>query len=259
MQIYAIITNNIVYEVPMITIAVCDNDVYYLKNLALSVGRICDDIGFKEYLNFYVTEFNCAEDVLTYLEKYPINILLLDIDMPKMNGFDLAGKLNKLYPDIILIFVSSHENFVYSSFEYRPFRFLRKSHIDDELQSTLSKAIKKCMAANNILTFNTIRKEIIIKTNDILYFEADKNYFLIHTADDVYKCRGTLCKLEEGLKESDFHRIHAAFIVNMENIDKVKHGTEVQLTNKKFLPISQKKASGFKKAYMAFLRKRFLK
>lgn len=255
----AIITNNIVYEVPMITIAVCDNDVTFSKYLALSAGKISNDIGFQEYLNFSVTEFNCAKDVLTYLDKYPINILLLDIDMPQMNGFDLAGKLNKLFPDIIIIFVSSHENFVYSSFEYRPFRFLRKSHIDDELQSALSKAIEKCMVANDILAFNTIKKDIVLRTNDILYFEVDKNYFLIHTVDDVYKCRGTLCKLEEDLKEFNFYRIHAAFIVNMENIDKLKHGTEVQLTNKKFLPISQKKASGFKKAYMAFLRKRFLK
>ena len=63
--------------------------------------------------------------------------------MPSINGFDLSKVLCEKHPGLIIIFVSSYEDFVYSSFEYCPFRFLRKTHLNDELEITLSKAIEK--------------------------------------------------------------------------------------------------------------------
>lgn len=243
----------------MITIAICDDNVDYLRNFALSVRKIYAKSLSEEYINDAVIEFSHANDILHYLKKFPIDILFLDIDMPQTNGFELAEKLNRLYPDVIIIFVSSHENFVYSSFEYSPFRFLRKSHIDDELRDTFIKAVDKCLTLNDIMTFNTVDGDISLKAKDILYFEGNKNYYYIYTLRNVYKCRGTLLNVEKLTENFCFFRIHSAFIVNMENIETVIDRLTVQMTNKKILPISQKRAAEFKRAYMNFIRKRFLK
>ncbi len=113
----------------MITIGVCDDNIQFARLLVKSLRTLCatelpERIGCQ-----IAVEFSSCDDVLRYLEYNTINILFLDINMPTKTGFDLAEKLNQLYPDIIIIFVSAHDNFVYSSFEYSPFRFLRKTHL----------------------------------------------------------------------------------------------------------------------------------
>ena len=114
----------------MITIAVCDDDRLFAAKLKEKIRYLCA-CRLPERIECHVEEEFCSgSDVLVYLENHPINILFLDIDMPEMSGFTIAEQLNRKYPDTLLLFVSAHEQFVYSSFEYSPFRFLRKSHLE---------------------------------------------------------------------------------------------------------------------------------
>ena len=59
--------------------------------------------------------------------------MFLDIDMPGISGLEIAKKLREENSDIILIFVSAHEQYVFESIEYSPFRYIRKSRIEKEL------------------------------------------------------------------------------------------------------------------------------
>lgn len=242
----------------MLTIAICDDNPQFAKILAKKINFLCAH-NLPERIDCHIAPiFGSAENVLQFLKIQAINILFLDIDMPKINGFKLAEYLCKHYPETIIIFVSSYEEFVYSSFEYCPFRFLRKSHLEQELPITFQKVIEKCLSDNEIITVLSTEGEQILRTKDIVFIEGQKNYFMIYTTTNkTYKCRGTMDFANQLVCEYDFFRIHAAYIVNEEHIDSIDNSGYVKMKNGKIIDISKRRFSAFKDDYMQFIRRRF--
>lgn len=244
----------------MLTIAVCDDNPQFANILTKKIRHLCafnlpDRIECK-----IAPEFGSANDVLRYLSKYSINILFLDIDMPQTSGFTLAKTLNEKYPDTVIIFVSAYENFVYSSFEFSPFRFLRKSHLEKELPITFQKVIEKCIIDSETLSFQSTEGEVILRVKDILYFEGEKNYYVIHCTSGVnYRCRGTVTAVENIVRKYDFFRIHSAFVINEEHVEFIDDKGFVHMKDGAVLSVSRRKVSDFKESYMNFIRRRVLK
>lgn len=242
----------------MIRVAVCDDDWSFAKTVISKIRSFClmelpDNIVYET-----APVFSSAKRVIQYLEEgKQINILFLDIDMPDMNGFELAWQLNRISPDIIIIFVSAYDNFVYNSFDYNPFRFLRKSHLNEEFTSALKKAIDKCLYAEKSLSFDTVDGEQVLRVKDVIYFESDRNYYVIHHVGGIhYKCRGTLSDVESKMNEYGFYRIHNAIVVNMDHIEVIRSSTELVVTGGERVAISLKRFPEFKKEYMKFSRRR---
>lgn len=241
----------------MITIAVCDDDRLFAAKLKEKIRYLCACC-LPERIECHVeAEFCSGSDVLVYLENHPINILFLDIDMPEMSGFTIAEQLNRKHPDTLLLFVSAHEQFVYSSFEYSPFRFLRKSHLEAELPNALVKAVESFTRTKEMLLFSTTDGDIWLPARDILFFEGQRNYYLIHTVSTVYRCRGTMSQAEAMVEQLDFFRIHVGYIINLENIEKLCGTNTVQMKNGAMLPISQRRLAEFRSVYMQFTRRRY--
>ena len=239
----------------MVSVAVCDDNLQFLKLLTSSLRNICahqlpERIGCDTIL-----QFNSCDDVLSYLENHVINILFLDINMPSKSGFDLAEVLRARYPDIIIIFVSSYDTFVYSSFVYSPFRFLRKSHLEAELPEAFLRAVDTYLNRGRTLSLSTVDGDVTLRVDDILSIESERNYYLVHCADITYRCRGTLTEAEELTKDFDFCRIHAAYIINLANIEKILSASSVQIKGGMVIPVSQRRAGAFREAYMKYTRK----
>ena len=244
----------------MITIAICDDNAEFASLLRAHLQRLCA-YSVPERIDVHLAPtFHSAGEVLSYLEQSTIDILFLDIDMPRTSGFELAKTLCSVYPETVIIFVSSYEEFVYSSFEFCPFQFLRKAHLDKELPSTLERVIKKCVLDTETLLFDTADGDIVLRIRDILYFEGERNYYHIYTAGGrIYRCRGTMKELERVLEKYDFFRIHSAYIVNLEHIESIGSQGYLIMKNQKSLSISKKRASLFKHSYMQFTRRRVSK
>lgn len=241
----------------MINIAVCDDSPEFAELMVQHLKRLCAYNAPSRADLRVEGAFNSASAVIEYLKSNTIDILFLDIDMPGMGGFELAKMLCTAYPDTIIIFVSAYEEFVYSSFEFCPFRFLRKSHLTNELDVTFEKVIEKCIINNEALEFDTTEGELTLRAVDILYFEGEKNYYLINTRQGrVYKCRGTMKVLEQEIKKYDFFRIHSAYIVNLSHIESISSGGFVVMKNSRRLSISSRRMQEFKNAYMEFIRRR---
>ena len=244
----------------MITIAVCDDNIQFARLLRQQLQRLCA-YNMPERLDIRIAEpFGSADAVLDFLSENVIDVLFLDIDMPSIGGFELAKTLGDAYPDTVIIFVSSYEEFVYSSFEYCPFCFLRKAHLDKELGVTLRRVIDKCVLNNESLLFDSTDGEVVLRVRDILYFEGQKNYFHIFTVSGKeYKCRGTVKSIEEATRKYDFFRTHSAYVVNFEHIESVSSGGYLIMKNGRHLSISKKRMTAFKDAYMKFIRRRVSK
>ena len=241
----------------MITFAICDDDPAFARRLWKDIYNLCELELPDDVESTVLPIFTDANNVLDYLESNKIDVIFLDIDMPGMSGFELAEKLCSLYPNMLILFVSLYEDFVYSSFEYSPFRFIRKSRAKEELAPAFKKAVEKCLFFGNAFPFDTIEGEQILMLKDVSYIEADKNYYVVHLLNGKsYKCRGTLTNVEGQLEPYHFYRIQTSFIVNLEQIIKVQNKCAV-LKDGTEIPISRRKNDEFEKAYMQLIRRRF--
>lgn len=239
------------------TIAVCDDNLSFAQLLKARIGRLIAYCAPEELDISLAPAFSCACEVLEYLKENELDILFLDIDMPSMSGFELAKILRDVYPDTTIIFVSAYEEFVYTSFEFCPFSFLRKGHLDKELEVTLKRVIEKYTLSNELLLFSTTEGDVALRVKDILFFEGQKNYFYIKALHDKeYRVRGTMKLLENRTQGLDFFRIHSAYLVNLEHIEKISSDGYLIMKNGKMLSISRKRLANFRSAYMKFIRRR---
>ena len=95
----------------MISIAICDDDNDFRLLLRDAVYKMIESHGEQAVIE----DFSDGQTCLSQLGSRKFNILFLDIEMPGMDGFSMAGKMQKSYPNIVLIFVSSHESLVFQS------------------------------------------------------------------------------------------------------------------------------------------------
>lgn len=241
----------------MITIAVCDDNIQFARFLTDKIKTICAFKIPERYMCQIAVEMSSSRAVLEYIKENTINILFLDIDMPKESGFQLAEKINRIRPDTIIIFVSSHENYVFNSFEYSPFRFLRKSKLNDELEDALIKAVDRHMSSTQVITIRTDSEIVELRVKDIHYIRSDGNYYIVCGLDFEYKCRGTMSQAGKAIEKYNFFRINSGCFVNMENIKRFESPNKILLECAE-LYISQRTISAFKEAFMLFTRKRVI-
>lgn len=241
----------------MVTIAVCDDNIQFARHLTSKIKSICAFKIPERYMCQMAVEMSSSKAVLEYFKENNINILFLDIDMPGETGFQLAEKINRMRPDTIIIFVSAHENFVFNSFEYNPFRFLRKSKLSDELEDALIKAVERHMTNTEVVTIRTDRETVELRVKDILYIRSERNYYVVCGIDFEYKCRGTMSQAAELIQKFNFFRINSGCFVNMERIKRFESPNQLVLDNTA-LYISQRKVTAFKEAYILFTRKRVI-
>ena len=243
----------------MWTIGICDDNPHFAMMLSQKIHELCS-IRLSERIDCKVLpSFNSATTVQEYLKTRSINVLFLDIDMPGINGFQLAEHICAEHPDTVIVFVSAYEDFVYSSFMYSPFCFLRKSNLTQELPETFERIVKRCLLDKETLTFDTTDGEEILRIKDIVLFEGQKNYYVIKTTSGkLYKCRGTLGSAEEAVAKYDFFRVQSSYIINLEQIEKVDNDRIVMRTGEN-IGISRRRHSEFKSAYLEYIRRRMIR
>jgi len=119
-------------------IAICDDNLEFLKQIEDIVSCI-----YKEtQVELVVSCFQNGQALLEEMKKQEedIDLLLLDIDMPEISGLEVAKAVRAMGKECILMFISSYENYVFDTFEFSPFRFIRKGKLSQELPIALRAA-----------------------------------------------------------------------------------------------------------------------
>lgn len=218
----------------MIKVALCDDETKILEDLSLKIATAFKNA--KAEIDLLKTD-NPLE-LLDCLKSETVDVLFLDIDMPKISGMDIAEALLNSEKKTLLVFVTSHDALVYKSFKYHPFGFIRKAYFDEEISAVVNSAVDEIRKRDDTFSFKTNDGFYIIRLMDILYFESESNYVNVHTADKIYKFRGTLSSVERELTPKGFIRTHKGFLVNQKHIFSVK-SEDIVLTDREVLPIGR--------------------
>lgn len=169
-----------------------------------------------------------ALEAFGVLQRQSVDLLFLDIKMPKMLGTDFLRSLP--HPPRV-IFTTAYREYAYEGFELDAVDYLLKPVSLERFLKAVAKASKTDAApptsaeptqATNpdaFLYFRIDRKMVKVVLRDILYVEGLKDYVKIHTvAGPPLVVKQTISGLEEKLSESNFLRIHRSFIVALDKI-----------------------------------------
>ena len=237
-----------------IRIALCDDDSRALPIIAGAAESTFLTCGMQADIHM----FQEGEALLRAMEETRYDLLLLDIEMPGMDGIELARRLRAGNDDTKIVFVSEAESRVFESFLVQPLGFVRKSNFLNDISAVVElyrKAVEQ-ENAGDYMDFTTRNGILTLKSRQILYIEGSRNYQLLNVADrsTPIEIKMTMDKLEKLTEPFGFIRIHKGFLVNYQYIQHLSATTAV-LQNGMALPIGRSKAQEVKMKYLALIGK----
>lgn len=232
----------------------CDDDVVFVKSLKEQVE------GFlREYPEFEweITECYNGNDLLDIYNQKKFDVVLLDVDMPGMSGYEISKKLTKKSEKLIVIFVSGVEEKKFYSYEYNPFWYVSKSELfllPYVMQKMIQKLRLESLDVNEAIIKLENKKEKIDLENT-LYFMSDDHYVDVKllNQDKEIGYRHKLSDVQKQLSDYWFVRIHHGYLVNcrlIESFDK----NSCKLINGEILPVSRKKSDDAREIFQNYLR-----
>ena len=216
-----------------------------------------------------LSECSNGFDAIKKINELKPDLIFLDIQMPKLNGFEM---LELLEDPPIIIFTTAYDHYAIKAFEVSAIDYLLKPVSPDELVAALQKAStlidKKDLAFKietllaNMENLSHEPKKILLKTQETVYIvnlseiircEADRNYTRFYLTDNrTILVSGSLIDYDETLTPSGFFRAHHSHLINLECISKIeKHKMTVVLKDGSVIPLANRK----KDALIQFLEK----
>ena len=203
----------------MITIAFLDDEKLYIDRAKVILSKIIND-GNSMDNEYSIHDFLSSADLFDFSSSNNIDVLVLDIHMSEPDGLRVAEHFHEEYPDTLIIFLSSYEEYVFYSLRFSPFRFVRKSQMNSELTEALSSAILSLSDVQASLDITSPTFTGKIPYSRIKYIEKlkGKNYLTLYCVDDTYTYRQNISDIEKQLDAFGFTKINAGALVNMKFI-----------------------------------------
>jgi DNA-binding LytR/AlgR family response regulator len=167
-----------------------------------------------------------ARDVLT--KRQDIDLVILDIQMPKMDGFEIIRSL-EFPPNIIII--SSAEEYALKAFDLNVVDYLLKPITYGRFCKAIDKTIRYyarkegTKGADEEIFIKKGSSLVKLKLTEIIYIEALENYITLNTNDDKFTIHFTMKAIENQLPSGVFIRVHRSFIINKSMIQTIKENT----------------------------------
>lgn len=186
-----------------------------------------------------ITSFQNGMDFIT--DYHPIwDLILLDIEMPLMNGMETARKIRQMDPDVLIIFITCMAQYAIEGYSVRALDYILKpvhyysfSSKLDQVREILSARQKKK------ILINTRNGQIRLSPEHLLYVEVQDHTLCYHTQQEPLYATGnqSLSRLAEELSDCGFARCHQAFLVNLQYV--VRYDKNTVCLSSATLPMSR--------------------
>jgi len=223
------------------------------------VAIVEDEVSFATQLQEYLKQYEEENDVrfkisvfgdgAEILEGYqPLyDIILLDIEMPKVNGMKAAEEIRSLDADVTLMFITNMANYAIRGYEVGALDFVMKpiNYYTFAMKMTrVLKRTKQKAQQDILLTLPDGVKKLNVQ--QIYYVEVQNRMLYYHTDEGVFIMRGTMQSVEQMLAPYAFAKCNHWYIVNLKHVSEVKKNTAVVAGNE--LEVSRRNRTAFLKA-----------
>ena len=230
-------------------IAICDDNVTFASQVETVI------LSYNP-LDAETEVFASGQELLTHIEQgYTAQIYFLDIEMPGIDGIETAQTIRQKDTDALIVYMTQHQEYVYSVFETLPFRFLRKPFTDELVKKTFMECLQHLDITEKYYFFKANRIQRQLPYSEILYFEGSGRKVHLHGTKENYEFYERISHVAEVVDDTAFCRVHVSFIINMDAIRSIRE-TEVLLKDGTVLPISKTYRQEAKEKHMLYMMKK---
>ena len=253
----------------MIKIVIIDDEKDAIKSIELIINEYCSNA---EVIG---TASSASEGRAVITNKKP-DLVFLDIEMPRGNGFDLLEMLPERNFEII--FITAYNNFAIKAFKYSAIDYILKPIDIDEFIDAVNRVeerlkLYKNNPSNNQEKYNTLldniqtnqptkimvptsEGQIYIEIVNIMRIEAEGSYSMIFLRDNKKMLISkNLKEFENMLSDNNFFRPHNSHLINLEHVKKyvLKDGGYIEMTDEIIVPISRRRKESFIEKMQEFI------
>lgn len=239
-----------------ITATLVDDEISNIKGLSKKLEKLFPEI---EILN----SFQQPEEAIKAINKTAPDILFLDIEMPRINGFELLSRLTNV--NFQVIFVTAYSEYAIEAFKSNIVDYILKPIEDDNLITGVNKAldiIKKeatsenntkliklltdQIKSNNKIVVPTIKGISFFSQEDIIRLEGFEGYTKVYLKNgNTITSSYSIGKYEKQLAENNFYQCHRSHLINIKYITEFLNEGFVILENNHKIPVSKIKRKHF--------------
>lgn len=205
----------------MIRIAIADDD----RDCTKQLGQYIDDFARESGLSCDVTVYHDGDELV---ERYKaqFDIILLDVEMPFLNGMTAAEMIRRQDPEVIIIFITNMAQYAIRGYAVDALDYVLKPVNYFAFSQKLGRAIHRLARREvSYLTVPVKGGALKLAVRDIYYVESRGHQLIYHTrTGDCTAAGGTIQQAEEELKDQHFFRSNKGYLVNLEHVDGVRDG-----------------------------------
>lgn len=208
----------------------------------------------KEIIEF--KEFFSSESFLfVWEEDKTFDLLVLDIEMGEMNGFELAKKIRAEEKNIPIMFVTGYDEYMQYGYDVSALHYLLKPVSKERLGYALDKLKSVLKDEEKSLILNTVDEVKRIPIDEIMYVEAAGHGSILHAIDEVLTLKESLGTIEKQVADSpEIIKCHRAYIVNLRFVSAIKN-SDLILDNNEVIPVSRNQMKNVQARFLKFYKK----
>ncbi len=232
-------------------IAIIDDEPLFLEEIEKRITKVCNQFEVE-------LKIECYDSPMLIIDEddfSAFDIVLLDIDMPNVNGIEIAKQINRTRHSEMLpyiIFVSAMDNLVFDALKQFPYSFVRKTHLEELDKCVLN--IYKKLKNSPVYAVKIGRTTKLVELEKTIYLEKQGNYVYFYTTEGVLQERSLIDDKYRDLAQYGFVRPHVGAIVNAKYITDI-NSNFLRLANGKEMSISRTYKKEIKAKFQEWLVK----
>jgi len=215
----------------------------------------------QDLINQYAEEKKLEIGIFTFrdgieiLEGYEAiyDIILMDIEMPKMNGMNAAEKIRQHDADVVLMFITNMKQYAIRGYSVRAFDYVLKpvNYYSFSLRLTRAISCVKTRKTEKTILLTLPSGVKALDAKEIYYLEIQDHTLYYYTKEGKYAVRSTMKSMEKELKDFQFVKCNCSYLVNLRYVTEINKDIVVVAGNK--LQISRRNRTAFMAAMLKYV------